>query len=337
MNSKSWLAPRWSVLALLIVLAVALLACKKFKQAQQKAEQAKKAAAAVQGPPILTGSKTGNYYKAAQELNGVLPGGKKLTVKETKGSFDNLAQLGQGKAKYAIVQFDTLIMFLKMGGRHKTWANNSLGVAPLSNEMVHIIVSKKAKIKTISDLKNKRIAAGSETSGSFVSAFTVMSYFNDVNLQKYRNTFNESYDKSIEKLRSGKLDALVITSSPGMPLLKNLPEAAGDDIEVLDLGEKLEMPKGISYVYTLEKLPANTYPWQKKEAHMLATPAYLFAYAKFSSAEVKALAEALYGKGDELRKGSNLWELATVDGAKRGMKDGVGFHAGARIYLQSQK
>lgn len=280
---------------------------------------------------LLTGGKTGNYYKAGNELNEVLS--SKLTVKESSGSFGNLEQLGQGKAKYAIVQFDTLIMFLRMGGRYKAWANNSLGVAPLSNELVHIIVRKGANIKKLSDLKNKRIGAGSARSGSFVSAFTIMSYFNNVNLEKYRNTFNEPYEKSLDKLQKGELDALFLTTAAGMPMLKELPETAKDKIELLDVGKDLKLPKGIQYTYAVEPLPKGTYPWQEKEVNQLATPAYLFAYARYDSGKVKAVAKDIYDNSDALQKKSGLWKLVSKERAAQDQKFGIGFHPGAKIYL----
>lgn len=329
-------ASRRTAIALIIVLGTSLLACKKLQEAKKTVEKGKAAKDALSGPVILTGSEKGNYFKAATELNTVL-GDDKLTVKSSPGSFDNLMKLGQGQAKYAIVQFDTLIMFLRMGGSHKNWANNSLGVAPLSNEYIHIIVNKKSKIKKLTDLKGKRIAAGSETSGSFVSAFTIMSYFNDINLQKYNKTTNEAYEKSLENVRAGTVDALVITSSPGMPLLAELEAGASADIELLDVGASLKLPQGIDYVYTVERLPGKTYPWQEKDINTLATPAFLFAYAKYSTTEVKKVATALYDNAETLQKGSKLWELATVSGAKKGMKQGVGFHGGATMYLNAQK
>ncbi len=290
-----------------------------------------------EGPTILTGSKKGNYYKAATELNEVLGKKLKLEVKTTAGSFENLKQIGQNKADYAIVQLDTLIMFLRIGDPHKGWANNALGVAALSNEYVHIIVSKKANIKKLSDLKNKRIAAGSDTSGSFVSAFTVMAYFNDVNLQKYQNTSIEPYEKSLAKLKKGELDALFITTAPGMPLLEEVEASASKTIEILDVGSNVKLPKGIEYTYAVEKLSKGTYGWQNKDVYVLATPGFLFANAKLSSSKVRKVAKKLYSKAGKLRKKSGLWKLVSKARAKKDMEFGIGFHPGARAYLGSGK
>jgi TRAP transporter TAXI family solute receptor len=290
-----------------------------------------------EGPTILTGSKKGNYYKAASELNEVLGEKLELEVKTSSGSFENLKELGQNKADYAIVQLDTLIMFLRMGDPHKRWANNALGVAALSNEYVHIIVNKKANIKTIGDLKNKRIAAGSDTSGSFVSAFTVMAYFNDVNLQKVQNTSTETYEVSLAKLQKGELDALFLTTAPGMPLLKQVAAGASKTIEILDVGSAVKLPKGIEYTYAVEKLPKGTYAWQDKEVHVLATPGFLFANAKISSTKVRKVAKKIYSKAGKLKKKSGLWKLVSKARAKKDMEFGIGFHPGAKAYLGGGK
>lgn len=304
----------------------------KVDKAQKKAKDDKKKKAD-KDKTILTGSKKGNYYKAAKELVDVAE--VDLEVAESSGSFDNLEQLGQGKAGYALVQFDTLIMFLRMGGAYKNMANNSLGVAPMSNELVHILVSKKAGIKNMAQLKNKRIGAGSARSGSFVSAFTLMAFFNDVNLEKYRNTFNEPYEESLEKLQKGELDALFITSAAGMPLLKKLDKKDATNIEMLDVGANVKIPDGIQYAYAVEPLEKDTYPWQTKAVHVLATPGYLFANKKLDPEKVKEVTEAVYENAKKLKKESNLWKLVGVERAKQDMKFGIAFHAGARDYIDN--
>ncbi|MBW2459972.1 MAG: hypothetical protein JRI68_36125, partial [Deltaproteobacteria bacterium] len=192
-------------------------------------------------------------------------------------------------------------------------------------------------IKKIADLRNKRIAAGSETSGSYVSAFTVMAYFNDVNLQKYQNAVSEPYEKSLAKLQKGELDALFLTTSPGMPLLKQIDAGASKTIEILDVGAKVKLPQGIEYTYAVEKLPKGTYGWQTKDVHVLATPGFLFANAKLSSTPVRKVAKKLYSKAGKLRKKSGLWKLVSKERAKKDMKFGVGFHPGAKAYLNTGK
>jgi TRAP transporter TAXI family solute receptor len=289
------------------------------------------------GPSILTGSKKGNYYKAAVELNEILGDDLAFAVKATKGSYGNLQELGRGEADYAIVQFDTLIMFLRMGGDNKKWANNALAMAPLSLEHVHIIVSKKAKIRSLEDLKGKRIAAGSERSGSFVSAFTLMIYFNDFNLQKYDKTSDASYDDALEALQKGKLDALFITTAPGMPLLEELDEDASETIELLDVGKNMKLPKGIDFTYAPTPLKKGTYPWQKKTIHQLATPSYLFAHHKLSSSKTRKIAKKIYGGAKKLRKKSGLWKLVSKKRAKQDMKFGIGFHPGVKAYFATGK
>ena len=326
----------------LFVLAALLLAlgsgCDKLDALKDAVDKSKdKGSDKAKASVILTGGEKGNYYKAAKELNEVLGDELALEIKASSGSFGNLEELGQGKADYAIVQFDTLIMFLRMGEQNKQWANNSLAIAPLSNELVHILVSKKANIRSLADLKNKRIGAGPARSGTFVSAFTIMVYFNDVNLEKYRNTFNDSYEDSLEKLQKGELDAMFITSAAGMPLLKELPADKATNIAMLDVGTNVKLPKGIEYTYAVEPLPKGTYPWQDKDVNMLATPSYLFARHNLSSSVTRKIAKAIYEGADDLKKKSGLWKLVSKERAQQDMKFGIGFHAGVKAYFASGK
>ncbi len=330
------ISARRTLLLTLLTLSLSGLAtgCDELGDLKKGAE---KAGQAVEHPAILTGSKKGNYYKTAVELNSVLPADEGLAVKASAGSFANLADLGNNKAQYAIAQYDTLMMFLKMKSPYPKLANNSLAVAPLSNEQVHIIVNKKASIKTIADLKGKRIAAGTKRSGSFVSAFTIMVYFNDINLEKYDKAVSEPYETSLKKLRAGQLDALFITTAKGMPLLGGIDASASKEIEILDVGTSTTLPRAVEHTYVVESLPKSTYPWQERDVHQLATPSYLFAQAKYTSAQVRKVAKAIYGNQKKLNEKSGLWGLATRKQAEQHMKHGVGFHAGARAYFASGK
>ena len=87
--------------SLLIALTAGCEAIDKLKQASGAGDSDK---TEDEGPTILTGSKKGNYYKAASELNTVLGKKLKLNVKTNSGSFENLKEIGQNKADYAIVQ-----------------------------------------------------------------------------------------------------------------------------------------------------------------------------------------------------------------------------------------
>jgi TRAP transporter TAXI family solute receptor len=281
---------------------------------------------------ILTGSKTGNYYKTAKELNEVL-GSEALDIKSSAGSFQNIGDLGSGKADLAIAQYDSLVVHLRLGKKFAKRAQNAMVVAPLSEEFVHIVVNKKANIRTLKDLKGKKIGVGPEHSGSWISAFLVMLYLNATNIEKSDEMLKLPYAESLEKVAAGEIDAAFITTAPGMPLLKDFDAERGKNIELLDLPIDLKLHKDITNVYTVAEIEGDTYPWQTETVSTLATPSYLLAYSKADAARIEKLAKTVYSNADALKKKSDLWQHVSAKRAKQDIGNNIPYHAGAKRAL----
>ncbi len=285
------------------------------------------------GISILTASKSGNYYKAAGELAEVLGDAHKLDIKESPGSYHNIEQLGTGKANLAIAQFDTIMVYMAMDKPQQEMANNSLVLAPLGTEVVHIVTNKKAKIKALKDLKGKKIAVGPQHSGSWISAFNVMFYINKVNIEEDDKVAKLPYDEMMTKLIAGELDAIFVTSAPGMPLLKDIEPKAAKKLALLGLGKKFKLPKDLGWSYSVQEIPGGTYPYQKKKVTALATRSFLLADRNFDTDTVAAIAKIVYEKADELKGKSELWKLVSTEKAKQDIKDQFPYHDGVTKYL----
>ncbi len=318
--------------ALAASLVVPLISCKKMKELKEGAEKVGAAVEEASKYTIITGSKTGNYYRAATELNSVI--GDKLTITESAGSFANIEKLGTNQFNLGIAQYDTIMMFVKMGGTRANQANSCQIVARLNPEYVHIIVNKKAKISTLADLKGKKLAVGPDKSGSLVSAFTVMAYINNVNIQKETKGISKlPYEEAIKKVQSGEVDAMFITTSPGMPLLKGIPKDASKNIELLNIPTSYQLPGGIKWTYRIEPIPAGTYPWQEGAQTTLTTSSFLLASKQLSAARVRSLAQKIYSKTTELKAKSDLWKYLSTAGAKQDVANGMLYHLGTRQHL----
>jgi TRAP transporter TAXI family solute receptor len=324
----------WLVHVIALVMALAVGCDKKDVEATPRAEPS------ASSPPasgatlrILTGSKSGNYYKAAQELAEAMGGALVLDVVESAGSFSNIGQLGTGKSDLAIAQFDALKVFLKLGNKRAKMAQSSLVLAPLGLEYVHILVSQKSGIESVADLKGKRICVGPMHSGSWISAWSVMFHMNEVNIEKADHIFKLEYEEALEKLMSGELDALFVTTAPGMPVIAELGAAAATKIGLLSLADDFEIPEGARGSYLLESIPAGTYPFRKEEVRTLATPSYVLGRADLDSALVKTLAAAIYAPDGALRKKSDMWRHATKERVQQDLDNKVPYHPGVREYL----
>ncbi len=285
---------------------------------------------------IYAGGPGGNYFKAASELRAHLRGSAlNLEILESPGSFENLSRLGRGQSDLAIAQYDAIITFLGMDETHATMANNSAVVAPLSLEYIHVVLRKKAKIRTFADFKGKRIAVGPARSGSWISAKTLLKGLSGIDIENNKNVRNVPYARGLRLLVEGNLDAMFVTTMPGMPILNALDEKAVASIELMSLPDGFRLPDALRHTYVMSTIAADTYPWQKRAVKTLATPSYLLAYRDFDGAVVTKLAHLIYDDTSRLRKRSNLWRLISRDKAEQDVLNEVPYHPKVLAVLNS--
>lgn len=285
---------------------------------------------------IITGGKTGNYYKAAVELNEVLKKGPyKLVIKESPGSYQNIQELGAGKADLALAQYDVIILFaLYLGDQEKKLVNSCHAVAPMNYEDVHIIVNKKSGITGLEGLIGKKVAVGPKHSGSWISAYIIMKSILNYGIMENENILQMGTEEALKKLTSGEIDAMFFTSMQGVPALKNLPASAADKIQLLSLGAEFTVPEQVRAFYSLHRIPAATYPWQKEDAHTLATPSYLLAYRDYPAKKMEKIAGLIYENTAELQKKSGIWSLLGKERAKQEIQSKTPYHEGVQNYLR---
>ena len=303
------------------------------KEPAEKMPEDDKKAAEPNTVRILTASADGNYFKAATQLQGTLKDfGYKLDVRTSPGSFHNVDQLGLGKTDLAIAQFDTIMVYVGLGEEGKKKADNAQALAPLGEEFIHVIVNKKAGIKTLADLKGKRISVGPEHSGSWISAWNVMFHLNGVNIEEDDKIVKATYQASIDDLVEGELDAAFITTAQGMPLLKSVPDDKAGALALLSLGEGFKLDDKLAAVYQVRDIPAGTYPFQDKDARTLATSSYLLASKEYASGDVQQIAAALFSNAEGLKAQDPIWSLVSLEHVK-GELDRVPYHKGVLDHL----
>jgi TRAP transporter TAXI family solute receptor len=119
---------------------------------------------------IATGAEFGTYHALGNALARVLEGTdvvESATVLPTGGSVENMELIGDGSTDFAFVQSDT------------PPSTNARLVASLYNEVLHILVSKldADEIRTIHNLRGKRVSLGPEGSGTRQLSKRVLGHF----------------------------------------------------------------------------------------------------------------------------------------------------------------
>ena len=128
---------------------------------------------------ILTGGTSGVYYPlgvSLQKIYGDKIKNSKTQVQATKASVENLNLLQEGKGEIAFVLGDSL-KFAWEGNEEvgfKGKLDKLRGVAAIYPNYVQIVAAKGSNIKSIADLKGKRVSVGAPKSGTELNARAIL-------------------------------------------------------------------------------------------------------------------------------------------------------------------
>ena len=282
---------------------------------------------------FATGGTSGTYYSFGENIANIWNNNIKdvnVVVESTGASAENLRLLNRHEADLAFVQNDVMDYAYNgtdiFAGEVLT---NFSAVLTLYPEIVQIAATKESGIKSIADMKGKRVSVGDAGSGvEFNSKQILESYgltFNDI--EKY----NLSFTLSSEGLQNGTLDACFIVAGIPNAALQEL--ALNKEIVLISL-DKIQIDElVIEYKYYTEfTIPANTYNGVTNSTRAIAVKASLVANNNLSEEAVYNLIKTIFDKKEDLIVLNSKAEEINIDNAYRGIS--VPFHPGAVKYYK---
>src|SRR4051812_27238045 len=128
---------------------------------------------------VLTGGTSGVYYPLGVALSQIysksIPDAK-TSVQATKASAENLNLLQAGRGEIAFTLGDALSDAWKGNEESgfKTPLKKLRGIAGIYSNYIQIVASADSGIKTLADLKGKRLAVGAPKSGTEINARAIL-------------------------------------------------------------------------------------------------------------------------------------------------------------------
>jgi TRAP transporter TAXI family solute receptor len=224
---------------------------------------------------ILTGGTGGVYYPLGVAMSKIYAEhikDSKPTVQSTKASVENLNLLQSGRGEIAFTLGDTLadawkgnaeVGFAKKLDKLRT-------VAAIYPNYIQIAALKSANIKTLTDLKGKRLAVGAPKSGTELNARAVLGgagmTYKDLGKVEYL-PFNES----VELMKNRQLDATLISAGLGVSAIRDL--CASVDCVIVSIPKSVVEKIGTPYLPGT--IPANTYNGQDSAVEVATVQNYL--------------------------------------------------------------
>src|SRR5262245_22832233 len=173
---------------------------------------------------IATARSGGSYYRVGLRLADSLHKrtGISVDVIETDGSTQNLALLASKAADLAVVQ---------LGPRPPD--AGVLAVAPLYDDVVHVVVRAGRRIASIHDLDGRRVLIGPENSGMRKSAAVVLEHYG-VDAGQFADT---RYFTSL--LQDATLDGAIVTAGMSNPDLLGMLQTGQFSLLPIDQAEAI--------------------------------------------------------------------------------------------------
>jgi TRAP transporter TAXI family solute receptor len=282
-----------------------------------------------------TGSPTGTYYAYGGIIGQYIKNNAEITVNavSTGGSKDNIQGVDGGDYQLGTVQSD--VMDYAWNGTRSFEADGKINtfrtVAGLYAEAVQL-VTVNAEIKSVADLKGKKVSIGAPGSGVYFNAMDVLAAAGltekDIKPQ-YQN-----FDESADALKDGKIDAAFIVAGAPTPAITELSMTnANTRIVPIDGAIADKLMKENTF-YSVYKIPAGTYTNQKEEITSVTVKATLIVSADASEDDVYKLTAAIFDNAADIAKEHAKGAELSLENATEGLT--VPFHAGAAKYFKEK-
>ena len=284
---------------------------------------------------IGTGGTAGTYYPIggaiAEVLNKEIPG-MSASAQSTGASVANINMLGDGEIDLATVQNDIAYYAAHGTEMFKDKKVDGLqGIASLYPETCQFVTLKSSGIKSLAELKGKRVAVGAVGSGVEANVRQILAAYgvtyNDIDAQYL------SFAEGASALKDGNVDVAVLTA--GYPTASVQDIASQNPVRLLPVEEKVADDLIAQYpFYTKTVIPAGTYAGFDEEVPSVAVMAMLAAGPTVNADLGYSVTKAIFGNLDRLQAAHAVGKQITKDTAKTGMS--LPMNAGAERYFDGK-
>ena len=284
---------------------------------------------------IGTGGTAGTYYPIggamAEILNKEIPG-MSASAQSTGASVANVNMLGDGTIDLATVQND--IAYYAAHGTEMfvdKKVDGLKGVASLYPETCQFVTLKSSGIKSLSELKGKRIAVGAVGSGVEANVRQILAVYgisyDDIDAQYL------SFAEGASALKDGNVDVAVLTA--GYPTASVQDIAAQNPVRLLPVEEEVADALIAKYpFYTKTVIPAGVYAGDDEVVPSVSVMAMLVAGPTVNEELGYKVTKAIFSHLDRLQAVHAVGKQITRDSVKAGMS--LPMNEGAEKYFNEK-
>ena len=284
---------------------------------------------------IGTGSVTGVYYPLGGALSSIVTNnidGYNCAAESTGGAVENAALLIDGKLDLGFVAASTL--YDAQHSQNSFEGKDGSKIQALFSffpEAVQIL-SVNENIKTIPDLKNKKVAVGASGSGTEVMARAILEIYG-MSYDDIEEDFL-GFGDAASGLKDGTIDAAFTWA--GIPTASVMELSATHNISMISFSdEELEKLMTVSSYCVPTKITKDTYPKMYEDAQTFSIPAIICASSELDEEFVYNFMVQVFNNKELLaqthERGADLSLETALDGL-----DGATLHPGAEKFFKEK-
>jgi len=282
---------------------------------------------------VLTGGTSGVYYPLGVALANAI--GKampnvKTSTQATKASVENLNLLQAGRGEIAFTLGDSLSDAWKGNEEagFKTPLKKLRGISAIYPNYIQVVARADSGIKTLADLKGKKISVGAPKSGTELNARAVL-HAAGIDYKDFSKVEYLPFGESVELMKNRQIDVTLQSAGLGVSSLRDL--AASVPIVVVpippDIVKKIGDP-----AYIDATIPAGTYNGQSGDVATAAVQNFLVTHDGVSADIVYGMTKALWTSLDQLVAAHSAARAIDLKKALTGMP--IPLHPGAEKYYK---
>ncbi len=280
---------------------------------------------------MLTGGTSGTYYPLGGAIAKIISDetGIQTDAISSNASADNIIALRDGEAEIAFTQTDVAAYAVEGTNAFEgEQVDNVLALGSLYPETIQIVTTEKSGIKTVADLKGKKVSVGAPGSGTYVNAEQILEVYgmsmDDIDGQHL------DFSESVGGIKDGNIDAAFITAGTPTGAVEELGATSEVFVLPVDGEEAKALIEKYPY-YANDTIPDGTYGLEG-DTETVAVLAMLVVTDDLSEDTVYNITKAIYDNTDKIAHAKA--EEISLDKAL----DGVGFelHPGAKKYFEEK-
>ena len=281
---------------------------------------------------ILTGGTSGVYYPLGVAISKLftdkIPNARP-SVQATKASVENLNLLQQGRGELAFSLGDA--MQLAWAGDKDAGFPKKLDklrtVGAIYANYIQIVALRESGIKTLADLRGKRVSVGAPKSGTELNARAILGAaglsYSDLGKVEYL-----PFGESVDLMKNRQLDATLQSAGLGVSSIRDLSNSV--PITVVEVPASVIAKVGTPYIEAT--IPAKTYDGQDSDVQTAAVPNFLVTHSEVKADLVHAMTAAVF---------ENVPALVAAQAAAKGIdpktaakNSPIPLHPGAEKYFR---